>query len=102
MSKALPTYELPLFRSIKDFIQWVFAVEILLEKVEGADQTRITQMIKNSIVNKNDKRHIEAETDLKDIIDYMNQKYIFTEDLIGSSINHLIRLPDPETLQSSL
>ena len=59
-------------------------------------------MIKNSIVNKNDKRHIEAETDLKDIIDYMKQKYIYTEDLIGSSINHLIRLSDPETLQSTL
>ena len=102
MQKALPRYEITPFKTMKDFVAWIFAVETILEKVEGCDEIRICQMIKNSIQNKGDRRQIEGETDINQVLHYMKQKYITCEDMIGSSIQHLLKLQDPETISQAL
>ena len=102
MQKALPRYEITPFKTMKDFVAWIFAVETILEKVEGCDEVRICQMIKNSIQNKGDRRQIEGENDINQVLHYMKQKYITCEDMIGSSIQHLLKLQDPETISQAL
>ena len=102
MQKALPRYEITPFKTMKDFVSWIFAVETILEKVEGCDEVRICQMIKNSIQNKGDRRQIDGENDINQVLQYMKQKYITCEDMIGSSIQHLLKLQDPETVSQAL
>ena len=102
MQKALPRYEITPFKSMKDFVPWIFAVETILEKVEGCDEVRICQMVKNSIINKGDRRQIEGENDINQVIHYMKTKYVTCEDMIGSSLQHLLKLQDPETVSQAL
>ena len=102
MQKALPRYEITPFKTMRDFVAWIFAVETILEKVEGCDEVRICQMVKNSILNKGDRRQIEGESDINQVLHYMKTKYITCEDMIGSSIQHLLKLQDPETISQAL
>jgi hypothetical protein len=102
ISKALPRFKLPLFKTVHDYVTWGIAVDGMLAKCADADETRICQMVKDSIVNRRDKKFIEAETDLRVVMSYMFSSYVENGDLIVSTLSRLTKLPDPDNLSQAL
>ena len=98
LSKALGKIEIAKLRNGRDFLLWSHSVDKFLNTVEGLDETRVALTVLNSIEHKPLKRALEGENDLGIIIEAVRLRFEHSDDIIGTCVNHLMKLKDPETI----
>ena len=101
LSKSLGKLEPVKFKTAKDYIRWTWSVEQFLGTMDGQDESRIAKTVLDSIEHKGVRRNLEGETYLDIIITTMRSRFEHSEDIIGSTINPLMRLKDPETVSQA-
>ena len=98
LSKSLGKLEPVKFKTARDYIRWSWSVEQFLGTMDGQDESRIAKTVLDSIEHKGVRRNLEGETDLDIIISAMRSCFEHSEDIIGSTINPLMRLKNLETV----
>ena len=76
-------------------------MEQFLGLMDGQDESRIAKTVLDSIEHKGVRRNLEGETDLDVIITTMRSRFKHSEDIIGSTINPLMRMKGPETVSQA-
>ena len=88
-------------RTAKDYIRWTWSVEQFLGTMDGQDESRIAKTVLDNIEHKCVRRKQEGEKDLDVNITTMRSRFEHSEDIIGSTINPLMRMNGPETVSQA-